>query len=152
MSYTTAQARAQMLDTLAAAADEIGIAMAYLGEAYEQLDEYAADRLEEELFRPVGVAYGRARRVHAEFAERHGLPSRPFEAQHPHVRAHDARAIIDSAVEAVARADGALGGLQDSMLPIEVGDKELRAGLEQVRVLLGETRERARRLTRTLGR
>ena len=38
------------------------------------------------------------------------------------------------------------------MLPVEVGDKELRAGLEQVRVLLGETRERARRLTRTLGR
>jgi len=38
------------------------------------------------------------------------------------------------------------------MLPIEVGDAELRAGLEQVRVLLGEIAERARQLERTLGR
>jgi hypothetical protein len=60
--------------------------------------------------------------------------------------------LIDSAVEAVARADGGLGGLQDSMLPIEVGDAELRAGLEGVRVLLGEVGDRARRLERTLGR
>ena len=79
-------------------------------------------------------------------------PSRGFETQQPHVRAHDARGLIDSAVEAVARADGGLGGLQDSMLPIEVGDAQLRAGLEEVRVLLGEVGERARRLERTLGR
>ena len=80
------------------------------------------------------------------------FPARAFEAQTPHVRAHDAKGIIDSAVEAVGRADGALGGLQDSMLPVEVGDPALRAGLEQVRVLLGEVPERARRLERTLGR
>lgn len=152
MSYTTADGRRQVLDALAAAADQIGLAVAYLGEAYEQLDEYAADRLEQQLFRPVQLAYGRARRVHAEFAQRHGLPRRVFERQQPHVRAHDARGLIDSAVEAVARADGGLGGLQDSMLPIEVGDAELRAGLEQVRVLLGEVSERARQLERTLGR
>ena len=152
MSYTTAQARQQLLDTLAAAADQIAVALAYLGEAYEQLDEYAAERLEEELFRPVQLAYGRARRVHAEFADRHGLPSRAFAAQTPHVRSNDARGIIDSAVEAVGRADGGLAGLQDSMLPVEVGDTALRAGLEQVRVLLGEIAERARQLERTLGR
>jgi len=152
MSYTTADGRRQILDTVAAAADQIGAAAAYLGEAYEQLDEYAAERLEEQLFRPVQLAYGRARRVHGGFAERHQLPAREFEAQHPHVRANDARGLIDSAVEAVARADGALGGLQDSMLPIEVGDAELRSGLEQVRVLLGDVGERARRLERTLGR
>ena len=152
MSYTTAQGRQQVLDALAAAADQIGAALAYLGEAYEQLDDYAAERLEQDLFRPVQLAYGRAQRVHAEFAARHGFPSRVFEAQTPHVRAHDAKGIIDSAVEAVGRADGALGGLQDSMLPIEVGDPALRAGLEQVRVLLGEVPERARQLERTLGR
>ena len=152
MSYTTADGRAQVLDALAAAADQIGLAVAYLGEAYEQLDEYAAERLEEQLFRPVQLAYGRARRVYAEFAGRHDLPIRTFETQHPHVRANDARGLIDSAVDAVARADGGLGGLQDSMLPIEVGDAELRAGLEGVRVLLGEVGERARRLERTLGR
>ena len=152
MAYTTAQARQQVLDALAAAADQIGLALAYLGEAYEQLDEYAADRLEEQLFRPVGLAYGQARRIHAEFAERHGLPGRTFEPAHPHVRAHDAKGIIDSAVEAVTRADGALGGLQDSMLPAEVGDPALRAGLTQVRVSLAQTAERARQLERTLGR
>ena len=152
VSYTTAEGRQQVLDAIAAAADQIGVALAYLGEAYEQLDEYAAERLEDELFRPVQVAYGRARRVHAEFAERHGFPGRVFEAQTPHVRANSAKAIIDSAVEAVGRADGALAGLQDSMLPIEVGDPALRAGLEQVRVLLGEVPERAHRLERTLGR
>jgi hypothetical protein len=150
--YTTAEGRQELLDTLAAGADQIGLAVAYLGEAYEQLDEYAAERLEEQLFQPVQLAYGRSRRVHAAFAERHGLAQHEFSQQHPHVRANDARGLIDRAVEAVARADGGLGGLQDSMLPIEVGDAELRAGLEQVRVLLGEVRERARRLERTLGR
>jgi hypothetical protein len=152
MSYTTAQGRQQVLDTLAAAADQAGAALAYLGEAYEQLDDYAAERLEEGLFRPVQLAYGRARRVHAEFADRHGLPSRSFEPQTPSVRAHDAKGIIDSAIEAIGRADSALAGLQDSMLPIEVGDPALRAGLEQVRVLLGAVPERARQLERTLGR
>lgn len=152
MTVTTAEARAQILDTLAAAADDIGKAVAYLGEAYEQLDEYAADRLEEDLFRPVQLAYGRVQRVHSQFAQRHGLPERKFEPQHPHVRAHDARAVIDSAVQAVAHADSALAGLQDSMLPIEVGDPPLRAGLEEVRVGIAGIGDRARRLERTLGR
>jgi hypothetical protein len=152
MSYTTADGRKQVLDALAAAADQLGVAVAYLGGAYEQLDDYAAERLEEQLFRPVQLAYGRARRVYTEFAQRHELQTRTFEQQEPHMRAHDARGLIDSAVEAVARADGGLGGLQDSMLPIEVGDADLRAGVEQVRVLLGEVSDRARRLERTLGR
>jgi hypothetical protein len=152
MSYTTADGRRQVLDALAAAADQIGLAVAYLGEAYEQLDEYAAERLEEQLFRPVQLAYGRARRVFGEFAERHGLPARSFVAADPHIRAGNPRGLIDNAVEAVARADGGLGGLQDSMLPIEVGDPQLRAGIEEVRVLLGEVGSRARQLERTLGR
>jgi hypothetical protein len=152
VSYTTADGRKRVLDALAAAADQLGIAVAYLGGAYEQLDDYAAERLEEQLFRPVQLAYGRARRVYTEFAQRHDLAVHSFEQQQPHVRAHDARGLIERAVEAVARADGALGGLQDSMLPIEVGDAELRAGIEQVRVLLGDVRDRARQLERTLGR
>ena len=152
MSYTTADGRKQVLDALAAAADQLGIAVAYLGGAYEQLDDYAAERLEEQLFRPVQLAYGRARRVYTEFAQRHDLQARSFEQQEPHMRAHDARGLIDSAVEAVARADGGLGGLQDSMLPIEVGDPQLRAGIEDVRILLGDVSDRAHRLERTLGR
>jgi hypothetical protein len=45
-----------------------------------------------------------------------------------------------------------LGELQDSMLPVEVGDVELRTGLAEVRELLGGVRMRARELVRTLGR
>jgi len=45
-----------------------------------------------------------------------------------------------------------LADLQDSMMPVEVGDPELRAGLAEVRELLGEVGARAREFTRTLGR
>jgi hypothetical protein len=152
MAYSNIEAAQHLLDTVAVAADELGIALAYLSEAYEQLDESLAERLEDELFRPVQTAYGRAQRVHAEFAERRGLAGHAFQAAAPHVREHDAKGIIDSAVAAVDRADGTLATLQDSMLPVEVGDPQLRAGLEQVRVLLGEIRERARDITRRLGR
>jgi hypothetical protein len=152
MAYSNAAGTQHLLDTLAAAADELGAALAYLGEAYEQLDESSAERLEDELFRPVQTAYGRAQRVHAEFADRRGLPHRPFEAAASHMRVHDAKGNIDSAVSAVERADGTLATLQDSMLPVEVGDQQLRAGIEQVRFALGEIRERAREITRRLGR
>jgi regulator of protease activity HflC (stomatin/prohibitin superfamily) len=52
----------------------------------------------------------------------------------------------------VAEADSALSALQDSSLPTEVGDLELRAALTDVRELLGGVRQRARELERTLGR
>jgi hypothetical protein len=52
----------------------------------------------------------------------------------------------------VAAADGALSELQDSSLPTEVGDVELRAALTDVRAQLGGVRQRARELERTLGR
>ena len=152
MAYTDAQARQQILDALASSADEIGVALANLGEAYEQLDDVAAGRLEDELFRPLQAAYGQAKRVHAEFAVRHGLPARVFEAAEPHVREHDARGIMERAAAAVGHADAALAALQDSMLPVEAGDPPLRAGLEQVRMLLADTGRRTREIIRTLGR
>ena len=152
MAYTNAEGAQHLLDTLADAADELGVALAYLGEAYEQLDESLADSLEAELFRPLQSAYGRAQRVHADFAARRGLPEHPFQTPQPHVRDHDAKGIIESAVAAAERANGTLATLQDSMLPVEVGDPPLRAGLEQVRVLLGDVRQRAREITRRLGR
>ena len=152
MAYSNAAGAQHLLDTLAAATDELAVSLAYLGAAYEQLDESLADRLEEELFRPVQTAYGRAQRVHAEFADRRGLPGQRFAAATPHTREHDAKGIIESAVAAVERADSTLATLQDSMLPIEVGDPPLRAGLEQVRVLLAEIRARAFEITRRLGR
>jgi hypothetical protein len=152
VTYTTAQARQQLLETVAGAADEIGFALASLGEAYERLDEHTADTLERDLFLPVQAAYGRAQRTHAEFAGRHDLPGQVFERASPGAPSLGVRGLLDSALDAVARADGALAALQDSLLPIEVGDAELRAGLQEVRRLLGNLRGPARELVRTLGR
>ena len=152
MPYTTADGRQQILDALARAIEEIGVALAALGEAYELLDERAADRLEQELFRPVQSAYGRAQRTYAGFAERHGLPGRAFAPAIQGAPSTGVRGFIDGALDAAGRADEELAGLQDSMLPIEVGDAELRAGLQEARELIGELRRRARELVRTLGR
>jgi hypothetical protein len=152
MSYTNAQARQQLLDELADATGEIAVALAGLSAAYEQLDDAAADRLEDELFRPLQSAYGLAQRTHAEFAVRHGLPARSFAPAQLQVREHDAPGIIDDAAQAVARADDALATLQDSMLPVEVGDPPLRAGLEHVRQQLDGIGRRTRDILRTLGR
>ena len=150
MTYTNADARQQLLTTLAEATDHLAVALAALGAAYEQLDENTADRLEEELFRPVQVAYGRAKRAYDGFAERTGFPSRTFEQPSPgHL---DARGQIDRAVANVQAADGTLATLQDSMLPVEVGDPELRAALSDVREHVGATSQRARELVRILGR
>jgi len=152
MAYDARQARQELLDTIAEATDELGRALAALGAAYEQLDENSADRLEEQLFRPVQVAYGRARRTHAGFAERQGLPGRAFESAAAGAPSHGVKGFLDAALEAVADADAALAGLQDSMMPVEVGDAELRAGLAEVRELIGELPLRARAFLRTFGR
>ncbi|MGO9248335.1 MAG: hypothetical protein ACLP7W_07035 [Solirubrobacteraceae bacterium] len=152
MTYTTADGRRQVLDALARAIEEIGVALAALGEAYELLDERTADRLEQELFRPVQMAYGRAQRTYAGFAGRHELPSHTFAPAPQGAPSTGVKGFVDGALDAAGRADGELAALQDSMLPIEVGDSELRAGLQEVRELLGQLRHQARELVRTLGR
>jgi hypothetical protein len=152
MTYTTAQGRQQILDALAAGADEIAMALALLSEAYEHLDEQAAERLEGELFQPIQLAYGRAKRIHASFAQRSGLPAHTFHTPSQVAPSSGTKGLIDDAVEAAGRADAALAELQDSMLPVEVGDTELRSGLTEVRELIGGARSRARELVRTLGR
>jgi hypothetical protein len=152
MSYSAGEARGQILDDVAEAADQLALALASLGEAYEELDEQTADALEEQLFRPVQSAYGRLRRTHAEFAERHGFPGREFVASSGGLHSADPRVYVDRAVEAIERADQAVAELQDSMLPVEVGDRELRAGLSETRSAIAELPARARRLMRAQGR
>ena len=149
--YSTAVARQQLLDDLANAIDEIGAALAELGAAYERLDEQSADRLEEELFRPVQVAYARAQRTHAGFAGRHGLPTRTFAppATNP---VQSGRSLLDAALEALEEADHLLVEIQDSMMPVEVGDAELRSGLADVRATISPVDEAAHQFMRTLGR
>jgi hypothetical protein len=152
MAYTTAEARQELLDSVAEAANELGFASACLAEAYEQLDEHSGDRLEEECFRPVQVAYGRAKRTHTEFAGRHGLQAAAFEPQPTGLASQGAASFIARALEAVGVADRTLAGLQDSMLPVEAGDEALRAGLKLIREPLGDLPWKARELLRGLGR
>jgi hypothetical protein len=152
MAYIAGEARQELLDTLGDAIDELAVALAAFGEAYEQLGTVPADRLEEELFRPVQVAYGRARRTHSGFAERHGLATRTFEPASAGPPSQGVAGFLERALDAVASADEMLVELQDSMRPVEVGDAPLRAGLAEVRELLGALPERARLFMRTLGR
>ena len=153
MAYVTAEARQDLLREIAGAIDVLAQALAALGAAYELLDEHAADTLEEQLFRSVQVAYGRAQRTHASFAQRYSLRGRAF-APPRNVGGGSATAtdLVDSAVERVEEADTMLADLQDSMRPVEVGDPELRAGMAEVRTLLGDVPGKARRLQSVLGR
>jgi hypothetical protein len=153
MAYVTSEARRELLDEIARATEEIGRSLAALGAAYEQLDEATGDRLEEQLFRPVQVAFGRARRTHSGFAERHGLPGREFTApDSAGPPSQGVRAFIEQAQDAAAEADDILAELQDSMRPVEVGDAELRAGLADVRAHLATVEENGRELIRIFGR
>jgi hypothetical protein len=152
MAYNAGEARTQLLGDVAEATDQLALALASLGEAYEELDEQTADALEEQLFRPTQSAYGRLRRTHAEFAARHGLPERDFAASSGGMHSADPRVYVARAVDAIERADQILAELQDSMRPVEVGDRELRAGLSETRETIAELPARATRLMRTQGR
>jgi hypothetical protein len=151
VSYHAADARQQLLDELARAADNIGVALLALGEAYERMDEQAGDRLESELFRPVQAAYGRAQRAHNGFAGRFGLAARSFSAPTARLPT-DPRHGIEQAADALRTADETLATLQDSMLPVEVGDPELRADLSRIRELIAPLPSAAHDIVRTLGR
>jgi hypothetical protein len=152
MAYTTAEGRQKVLSDLAVAIEPIADALAALGEAYEQLDDHNADVLEEQLFRPVQLAYGRARRTHTGFAQRASLPGSSFDRHTPGPQSQSIQELIERAALAAGDADQTIAELQDSMLPVEVGDTELRAGLAQAREALGPVPNRARELVRTVGR
>lgn len=149
MAYTTEEARQQVLDSLAAATADLGHSLASLGDAHELLDERLAERLEDDLFRPVQRAYGLARRAYADFAGEAG--TEPEQAP-PGAPSHGAKAFVEAAVEAVSTADETLAELQDSMLPVEVGDAQLRTRLASIRELIASVRGNARELLRVLGR
>jgi len=152
VAYSADDARAQLLDDLAVAIYQLGFALAAVGAAYDELDERAADVLEDEIFKPLQSAYGRAKRTHSEFARRYRLPERSFEDRSPGTHSGDPRVYLDRAIEAMEQADHAISELQDSMMPVEVGDTELRAGLSDTRSLIAELPYRGRRLLRALGR
>ncbi len=152
MAITQQAARQQILDDLSGAIDQIALAVASLGEAYDQLSVDSADRLEAELFRPAQKALGRARRTLDGFGRRVALSGRDLEAQSPGLKSQGAKLLTEKAVTSAEEADRSIAALQDSMLPIESGDAELRAGLAAVRELLDEVPIAAREFLRTLGR
>ena len=152
MAYTTAEARQELLETIAEAANELSLASACLAAAYEQLDEQSGERLEEDCFRPVQMAFGRAKRCHAGFADRHGLRAATFEEAAAGLPSQGSAAFVEHAVEAAGAADRTLAGLQDSMLPVEAGDEELRAGIKAAREPLNGLAGKAREFLRGLGR
>lgn len=152
MTYDVAATRQALLDAIAEAVGELAAALAALGAAYELLDEHNADLLEAELFRPVQTAYGRLLRTHAAFAERHGLPGRSFQPANAGAPSTGAHGFVELGVAAALDADLTLSELQDSLAPVEVGDPELRAGLAEVRTLIGPVEQRAVRFLSARGR
>lgn len=152
MARTALEDREQILADLATAIDQLALTTACLGVAYELLDDATADRLESELFRPVQKAFGRAKRTYSQFAARFELATRSFESPSGGLPSQGVKMLVERAVVAGDTADRTIAELQDSMLPIEAGDPELRAGLAEVRDLIEGSSVRARGFLRTLGR
>jgi hypothetical protein len=133
VAYVTSEARQELADSVADAAGELGTAVAALGAAYEVLDEDSADRLEEALFRPVQLAFGRAKKTASSFAERTGINEPAVSSRPEGPPSRGVKGYIEDASEAVFLAESILTELQDSLSPVEVGDAELRAGLADIR-------------------
>ena len=152
MGITTGEAKEEILEDLANAIEQIALAAGRLGDAYELLPSSAADRLETELFRPTQKALGRSKRAHAHFAEQSGIAPRSFEPPAAGARSQGVKGFLEQALTAAADGERRIAALQDSALPTEFGDPELRAGLSEVRALLATVPGAAREFLRTLGR
>lgn len=152
MVYVTAEARQELADSVADAAGQLGTAVAALGAAYEALDEASADRLEEALFRPVQLAFGRAQRTATSFAARVGVRAPEVSSRPEGPPSRGVKGFIEDASEAVFLAESILTELQDSLSPVEVGDAELRAGLADVRERIAGFPEAAAAFVSRFGR
>jgi hypothetical protein len=152
MSYTSESARRRLLDELGQAIEQLSVAIDAVGQAYEAADERTADQLEAQLFRPVQSAYGRAQRTRTGFAERHQIDPDHLSPAAAGTPSGDPRLHLERAIVALERADQIISEMQDSMLPVEVGDRELRDGLTEVRELIAGAPSQARQLLRLIGR
>jgi len=152
VAITLHESRQRILGDLAGAIDQLALATACLTAAYELLTVNPADRLEAELFAPVQRAFGRCKRTRSQFAERTGFESGQSEPPPAGRPSQGVKSFVERAVAAAGEADLILAELQDSMLPIEAGDAELRAGVADVRQLLSGLPVAAREFLRTLGR
>ncbi len=152
MTFTTAEARDRIIGDLEAAEEELAFAVASLGEAFEALPETSGDRLEGELFRPVQKAYARTKRTRTGFAQRVSRETDEPTAKPLGPPSQGAKGFVQQAAASAGQADLILSELQDSMMPVEGGDAELRASLSEIRELLAPVRSSAGAFLRTLGR
>ena len=152
MSYTTAEARDRIIGDLESAEEELGFGVTALGEAFELLATGSQDRLEDDLFRPVQKAYARAKRTRTGFAQRVSRVTDDPQPKPVGPPSQGAKGFIQQAAASAGQADLILSELQDSMMPVEGGDAELRAGLAEIRELLAPVRMSAATFLRTLGR
>ena len=155
MAYVTSEARQELLDEVARATD--GSASRWRRSALPTSSSTSADR------RPAGGAAVPARAGRVRPRPAHlcrvrrapaGSPAATFAApQSAGLPSQGVRGFIERASGRGRRgADVILADLQDSMRPVEVGDAELRAGLAEVRELLGDGAREARELMRMFGR
>jgi hypothetical protein len=151
VSYTAESGRLQILEETAAAVVQLAVALAELGEAYDHLDEHTAELMEDEVFRPLQGVYGQLKRTQSEFGDRYHLPV-PSDEAATRPAPEDPRTAFEHAADSIETADQILSELQDSLLPVEVGDRELRAGLSQARTLMTPLPGACDRLIRTIGR
>ncbi|HUA11681.1 MAG TPA: hypothetical protein VMA83_06725 [Solirubrobacteraceae bacterium] len=153
MTYSAREGRERILLDVAEAAAALMGAQEALGEAHEQLDDAAAGRLELELYGPVRDATKSALAGASAFAARVGMTfTRPAGEHHARTRGDGPREYVDAATALVARADELLAELQDSLLPVEVGDTELREALAATRRTIAPLAHSALEFERTLGR
>ena len=152
MTFTTREARDRIIGDLEAAEEELGRAVASLGEGFELLPEGSGDRLETELFRPVQKAYARTKRTRTSFAQRVSQETDEPGVRPPGPPSQGAKGFIQDASEAVGQANLILSELQDSMMPVEGGDAALRAAIAEVRELLAPIDPASRAFLSTLGR
>jgi hypothetical protein len=152
VATTTAEAREQILDEIAGATIQFSFAVSCLGTAYELLDQLTADRLETELFRPAQRALARSKRAASGFAGRYGLIAPNREAPSPGLPSQGVKVFVERAITAATEASRRIAELQDSMLPIEAGDPDLRTALAETRELVDGLAGPARSFLSTLGR
>ncbi|MDQ3729959.1 MAG: hypothetical protein M3355_10265 [Actinomycetota bacterium] len=152
MAFTTVEARDRIIGDLEAAEEELGLAVACLGEAFELLATGSADRLEDDLFRPVQKAYVRTKHTRIAFATRVAQDTDEPATKPPGPPSQGAKGFVEQATSAASQADLILSELQDSMMPVEGGDPELRASLSEIRELIGPVHTSSRQFLGTLGR
>src|SRR3954468_12680969 len=151
MAQTMVEARQQILDDLAGALDQLGLAVASLSEAFEQLAVDPADKLEADLYRPVQKAYGRGKRTHAQFAERVGLQGDTFEPPSAGPSSQGVKELVQRMAAALADADRRVAEFQATIRLMGGGAGGRRGGWGGVRELLEPVPRAAAMFLRSLG-